>query len=111
MNAWRVRQMKTARPLSASVQFNPFTRTLDDASRGVSQQLSAREAAFLLAILDAGSKGLTRERAITDVWGYHRDVDSHAVETAAYRLRQKLAPLFGDAEVLASAGGTYIWKG
>ncbi len=110
VNAHRLARLKTPRALSASVALNPFTRAIEDKEKGISETLSAREAAFLLAVLDAGATGLTRETAITDVWGYHRDVDSHAVETALYRLRQKLQPFFDGTDMLTSVDGVYRWK-
>lgn len=111
VNAHRLARLKTPRQLNAAVALNPFTRAIEDKEKGISEILSAREAAFLLAVLDAGATGLSRAAAITDVWGYHRDVDSHAVETALYRLRQKLQPFFDGAEMLTSVDGVYRWKG
>lgn len=106
-SAWRLGRLKQPRALSPQVVFNPFTRALEDKAKGLSVSLTEKEAGFLLATLLAGDKGLPREKALTEIWGYHRDADSHAVETTVYRLRQKLQQCFGNQEALVSEGGAY----
>jgi DNA-binding response OmpR family regulator len=104
----RMAALKAPRKLSDSVVFNPFTRMLEDQSKGVSEMLTPKEADLLLALMEAGKDGLTREAALTRIWGYHREADSHAVETATWRLRRKLEALFGGAGVLESRGSAYF---
>lgn len=105
----RLLRLKTVRDLGGGIRFDPFNQKLEDKKSGVAQALTARESMFLMAVVEAGEKGLNRVQAATDVWGFHADVDSHAVETTAYRLRQKLQSLFGDAIPLHSRDGAYVW--
>lgn len=106
----RLLHLKTLRALGGQVTFDPFNQKLEDKKRGVTQTLTARESMFLMAVVEAGEKGLSRAQAATDVWGFHADVDSHAVETTAYRLRQKLQTLFGESLPLHSRDGAYVWE-
>jgi DNA-binding response OmpR family regulator len=106
----RMAALKSPRKLSPNVVFNPFTRTLEDKAGGRSEILTPKEADFLLALMEAGEAGLSREAALTRIWGYHREVDSHAVETALWRLRRKLESLFGADKVLESRDGAYFLK-
>jgi DNA-binding response OmpR family regulator len=110
LSTHRLLQLRTPRQLTRTVRFNPATRMLENEAQPQAQQLSAREADFLLAVVAAGKEGLSREKAITEVWGFHRDVDSHAVETTVYRLRQKLQKFSGGEELLVSENGGYRWR-
>lgn len=107
LSAARLATLRTPRALNAAIQFNPLTRTLEDAFRARSVTLTEKEAAFLLALMEAGAAGLTRQHAREHVWGYHHAVESHAVETTVYRLRQKLLPFFDGRDVLISTDGAY----
>lgn len=103
----RLRALKTPRFLAKDVAFNPQTRLIESGKKNV--ELSEREAGFLLAVLDAGPQGLPRAKAMTDVWRFHREAESHAVDTAAYRLRQKLQDV-GLAGAFVIENAVYYWK-
>ncbi|MBI3419756.1 MAG: winged helix-turn-helix domain-containing protein [Proteobacteria bacterium] len=109
-SALRLSKLKSPRALSKHIRFDPFTRTLEDESRKTSQGLTPKEADLLLALLEAGEKGVAREEALTRLWGYHREADSHAVETAVWRLRRKLEALPGEGLGLESKEGVYYLK-
>ncbi len=109
-SALRLAGLKTPRALSKTIRFDPFTRALEDSARGISEILTPKEADLLLALLEAGEKGLSREAALTTLWGYHREVDSHAVETAAWRLRRKLEALFGAKMTLESKEAVFYLR-
>ncbi|HVY12305.1 MAG TPA: winged helix-turn-helix domain-containing protein [Alphaproteobacteria bacterium] len=108
--ALRLAALKGERKLSKTARLDPFTRTLGDEASGKSETLTPKEADLLLALLEAGEKGLAREAALTRIWGYHRDVDSHAVETAAWRLRRKLEGVLGSAAGLESREGRFFLR-
>lgn len=103
----RLAARKSPRALAKDFVLHPQTFTITDTKKTCT--LSAREAGFLLAVLDAGREGLSRMRAMTDVWGFHREAESHAVETAAYRLRQKLQEI-GLENALVTENGAYYWR-
>lgn len=109
--AARLHGRKAVRDLGGGFSFNPATRQIEvsEGKKTRMAELSAREAGFLSAVLDAGGQGLARSRAMTDVWGFHQEAESHAVETAAYRLRQKLEPL-GLAQAFVIENGVYFWR-
>lgn len=103
----RLRALKAPRVLAKKIVFNPHTRIMEGGKKNV--ELSEREAGFLLAVLDAGEQGLSREKAMTDVWRFHREAESHAVDTAAYRLRQKLQDV-GLAGAFMIENAVYFWR-
>lgn len=55
-------------------------------------RLTHKEAALLQALFDAGKAGLSRDKILSDVWGYADGIDTHTLETHIYRLRQKIEP-------------------
>lgn len=54
--------------------------------------LSEREYWLLSCLLDAAGATVSRQRLLADVWGYHHQPRSNALEVCALRLRRKLAP-------------------
>jgi DNA-binding response OmpR family regulator len=54
--------------------------------------LSAREFGLLLHLVEHADEVVSRERLLSDVWGYHFDPRSNVVEVYVRRLRQKLGP-------------------
>lgn len=110
----KLRRKKQPRMLNAAYEFHPFARKVIQTATSQSVILTDKEASLLCAVLDAGENGLQRKDAMTELWGYHPDVDSHAVDTTLYRLRQKLQEL-GDIETglvnaLVNENGIYRWK-
>ena len=65
--------------------------------------LSDREFKLLHHLVDRAGEVVSRERLLSDVWGYHFDPGSNVVDVCVRRLRQKLGP---DAaiETVRSAG-------
>lgn len=106
----KLRRRKQPRALAATHIFQPFARSVEETETGRSVTLTEKEASFLCAVLDAGQKGLSRKDAMTELWGYHPDVDSHAVDTTLYRLRQKLQELGNIDTALVNEGGIYRWR-
>ncbi len=102
---YRLAKIKTPRALGPGMVFDPFTRMLT--GNAGKENLSEREASFLLALADAGENGITRQDAVTEVWGWQAGVESHAVETTAYRLRQKMQAACGEKLQLVAEKGSY----
>ncbi len=46
----------------------------------------------------------TRERLLSDVWGYPEDVDTRTVDTHVRRLRSKLGPASDGIETVFGVG-------
>lgn len=106
----KLRRKKQPRNLNSTSVFHPFARKVVDTKHAGEVILTEKEAGLLCAILDAGADGLLRKDAMTELWGYHPDVDSHAVDTTLYRLRQKLQELGNIDAALVNEGGIYKWK-
>ncbi len=106
----KLRRRKQPRALATTHMFKPFARLVEETATGRSVTLTEKEASFLCAVLDAGQKGLSRKDAMTELWGYHPDAESHAVDTTLYRLRQKLQELGNIDTNLVNEGGIYKWR-
>lgn len=52
--------------------------------------LSERERDLMIELLNAGDKGCSRDSLLHKIWGYKADLETHALETQIYRLRQKI---------------------
>jgi hypothetical protein len=109
LTAARMLRLYERREIAPGLFFTTATRSLGDRD-GRNVVLGERETAFLIALLDAGEEGLTREQAQTNVWGYHREADSHAVETTVSRLRHKLREGLGLEKTVVSEDGAYRWR-
>lgn len=57
---------------------------------GTSIDLSERERDLMIELLNAGNNGCTRDILLNKIWGYKADLETHALETQIYRLRQKI---------------------
>ena len=58
--------------------------------RGREVRVSALEMRLLLHLIRAPGRMCTRQKLLTEVWGYHPDVSSRTVDTHVKRLRDKL---------------------
>ncbi len=105
----RLRRRKQPRALGQTHMFHPFARLIEETASGRGVTLTEKEASLLCAVLDSGEKGLSRKDAMTELWGYHPDAESHAVDTTLYRLRQKLQELGSIDAHLVNEGGVYKW--
>ncbi len=110
LSSAKLRRKKQSRPLNATHEFHPFARKVVESATGESVMLTEKEASLLCAILDADKDGLQRKDAMIELWGYHPDVDSHAVDTTLYRLRQKLQELGDIDRALVNENGVYRWR-
>jgi two-component system, OmpR family, copper resistance phosphate regulon response regulator CusR len=54
--------------------------------------LTAREFQLLLKLAEHAGEVVSRERLLSEVWGYHFDPSSNVVEVCIRRLRKKLGP-------------------
>ena len=66
--------------------------------------LTATEFKLLATLLERRSRVQTRDRLLTDVWGYEGDVDTRTVDTHVRRLREKLGPAADCIETVRGVG-------
>lgn len=70
-------------------------------------RLTEKETSILKYLYRAGGKPVAREELLDRVWGYHREANTHTLETHIYRLRQKIEPDPGKARLLVTDTGGY----
>jgi DNA-binding response OmpR family regulator len=87
-------------------EFRPSAKLLVD-ERGKKIRLTEKETAILKYLYRSGSKAVSREELLTEVWGYNAGVTTHTLETHIYRLRQKIEPDPANARLLITEAGGY----
>lgn len=87
-------------------QFKPSMKLLvDEADKKI--RLTEKETNILKYLYRAGGKPISREELLDKVWGYHREANTHTLETHVYRLRQKIEPEGSRARLLITESGGY----
>jgi DNA-binding response OmpR family regulator len=87
-------------------EFQPGAKLLLD-ERGKKLRLTEKEASILKYLYRAGTKAVSREELLAEVWGYNAAVTTHTLETHVYRLRQKIEPDPAAAKLLLTEAGGY----
>jgi DNA-binding response OmpR family regulator len=87
-------------------EFRPAAKLLVD-ERQHKIRLTEKETNILKYLYRAGSKAVSREELLTEVWGYNAGVTTHTLETHVYRLRQKIEPDPAQARLLLTEAGGY----
>jgi DNA-binding response OmpR family regulator len=87
-------------------EFRPAAKMLLDA-KGKKIRLTDKETNILKYLYRAGSKVISREELLTEVWGYNAGVTTHTLETHVYRLRQKIEPDPTGPKILITEAGGY----
>lgn len=96
----------------AAVAIGPYTfhaglKTLVNDATGVRIRLTDKEAAILSYLYRAGDRVISRSLLLENVWGYNAHVTTHTLETHIYRLRRKIEPTPGEANLLITEAGGY----
>ncbi len=87
-------------------EFRPASKMLLD-PKGRKIRLTDKETNILKYLYRAGSKVISREELLTEVWGYNAGVTTHTLETHVYRLRQKIEPDPTGPKILITEAGGY----
>jgi two-component system phosphate regulon response regulator PhoB len=66
--------------------------------------LTATEFRLLKLLMEHDGRVLSRERLLSEAWGYSLDVDSRTVDTHVRRLRRKLGSRAGLIETVIGVG-------
>ena len=85
-------------------EFRPSAKLLVD-EKQKKVRLTEKETNILKYLYRAGSKPVSREELLTEVWGYNAGVTTHTLETHVYRLRQKIEPDPANARLLLTESG------
>jgi DNA-binding response OmpR family regulator len=86
--------------------FRPSQKQLQD-QQGRRIRLTEKETNILKYLYRAGPRMVARETLLHEVWGYNAEVTTHTLETHIYRLRQKIEPQPGAAQLLVTESGGY----
>jgi len=87
-------------------EFRPAMKLLlDEAGKKI--RLTEKETNILKYLYRAEGRPIAREELLDKVWGYHREANTHTLETHVYRLRQKIEPDPQRARILVTESGGY----
>ncbi len=86
--------------------FQPAAKTLEPAE-GNKIRLTDKETSILKYLYRQGSKTISRDILLQEVWGYNNRVTTHTLETHIYRLRQKIERDPSNARLLVTEEGGY----
>jgi len=86
--------------------FQPATKTLETED-GSKVRLTDKETSILKFLYRQGSKTVSRDVLLQEVWGYNNRVTTHTLETHIYRLRQKIERDPSNARLLVTEEGGY----
>jgi DNA-binding response OmpR family regulator len=87
--------------------FRPGNKILIHNRTGRKIRLTDKETAILKYLYRAGSRVISREVLLDQVWGYNANVATHTLETHVYRLRRKIEPDPSAAQILVTEPGGY----
>ena len=87
--------------------FRPAAKLMLHKETAQKVRLTEKETAILKYLYRAGSKVVTRDILLNEVWGYNAGVTTHTLETHIYRLRQKIEEEPSDAKILITEPGGY----
>jgi DNA-binding response OmpR family regulator len=87
--------------------FRPASKLMLHKETAQKVRLTEKETAILKYLYRAGSKVVTRDILLNEVWGYNAGVTTHTLETHIYRLRQKIEAEPSDAKILITEPGGY----
>ena len=88
-------------------KFQPAAKMLIVADSDKKIRLTEKETAILKYLYRVGSKTVSRETLLGEVWGYNAAVTTHTLETHIYRLRQKIEAEPSAARLLLTEPGGY----
>lgn len=86
--------------------FKPGAKLLVN-EKGSKLKLTEKETAILRYLYRAGSRVVSRDTLLSEVWGYNANVTTHTLETHIYRLRQKIENNPATARILVTEQGGY----
>lgn len=82
--------------------------TLKSKSGDAQIELTDTECQLLRALYLSEEEGISKQDLLDSVWGYHKDVETHTLETHIYRLRQKLEADPSEPNVLITTDAGYV---
>ena len=87
--------------------FKPGAKLLVNNQTRKKIRLTDKETSILKYLYRSGSRVITRDVLLDQVWGYNAGVTTHTLETHVYRLRQKIEADPSKACILVTEAGGY----
>jgi DNA-binding response OmpR family regulator len=87
--------------------FKPGAKLLVNPATRKKIRLTDKETAILKYLYRSGSRVISRDVLLDEVWGYNAGVTTHTLETHVYRLRQKIEDDPSRARILVTEAGGY----
>lgn len=87
--------------------FQPSAKMLISFETNKKIRLTDKETAILKYLYRSGSRVISRDVLLDEVWGYNAGVTTHTLETHVYRLRQKIESDPSQARILVTESGGY----
>ena len=87
--------------------FQPSAKLLVNNETKKKVRLTEKEAAILKYLYRSGTRAISRDVLLDEVWGYNAGVTTHTLETHVYRLRQKIEADPAQARLLVTEAGGY----
>jgi len=91
----------------ANYGFRRNDKVLINLDTKVRVRLTEKETDILWQLWQAPQNELSRQKLLSDVWGYNDEILSHTLETHIYRLRKKIENSSSDASILTTTENGY----
>lgn len=91
-------------------ELRPLAKEILNERNGEVTKLTEKEVSIIKYLYKAGSKIISKNELLQEVWGYNPDVTTHTIETHIYRLRQKVEHENTDAQLILTSDGGYQLK-
>ena len=91
----------------ANYGFRRNEKVLINLDTEVRVRLTEKETDILWQLWQAPQNELSRQKLLSDVWGYNDGISSHTLETHIYRLRKKIENSSSEALILTTTENGY----
>jgi len=91
----------------ANYGFRRNEKVLINLDTKVRVRLTEKETDILWQLWQAPQNELSRQKLLSDVWGYNDEISSHTLETHIYRLRKKIENSSSEACILTTTENGY----
>ena len=91
----------------ANYGFRRNEKVLINLDTKVRVRLTEKETDILWQLWQAPQNELSRQKLLSDVWGYNDEISSHTLETHIYRLRKKIENSSSEASILTTTENGY----
>ena len=91
-------------------ELRPLAREILNERNSELTKLTEKEVSIIKYLYKSGTKIVSKNDLLQEVWGYSPDVTTHTIETHIYRLRQKVEQNDSSAQLITTSEGGYQLK-